>query len=274
MTTRKYLFSAFTFLSLLLVVFATGCDKDNDDTPLAQTTYDLKVKDVLGITGKVTFYKNVNSTTVEIVLNGAPSGSHPAHIHYNSVLETGGIAISLNPVDGSGESTTLVTKLDNNTPISYEQLIEFDGYLNVHESVTNLSTILAQGDIGGNKLTGANKSYNLSQVDSSGVSGKVLFEKRRNNTSLVTITMDGTIPGEVHPARIHLGNINTVGGGPVVMELNSVNGTSGKSFTHVTNLVNGTTITYDNWIVYDGYLNILKSIGTPNVILSQGNIGS
>jgi hypothetical protein len=35
----------------------------------------------------------------------------------------------------SGKSKTLVTQLDNGQPISYEQLLNFDGYVNVHLSM-------------------------------------------------------------------------------------------------------------------------------------------
>jgi len=274
MTTRKNFFAAFSILTLLFVFLATGCKKDDDDdTPLAQTSYDMKVKDVLGITGTVIFYKRTNSTTVEITLNGVSSDNHPAHIHLNSAVETGGISITLNPVDATGKSATSVTMLDNNTPITYEDLLVFDGYINVHESASNLGVIISQGDIGANKLTGASKSYNLTTVDSSGVAGTVLFEKRNSNKTLVTISLDGTITGGTHPAEIHLGDVNTVGGGPVVVTLNSVDGATGKSYSNIRNLINGTAITYDDWVVYDGYVNVLESLANPSSILCQGNIG-
>jgi Cu/Zn superoxide dismutase len=274
MTKRTYLLTTLSMVLLLFFVLATGCKKEDDDVaPTEKTTYDMYSKDLPGVSGTVTFSKTVNATTVEINLSGISTGSHPAHIHYNSALAGGGIALTLNDVDANGQSTTLITKLDNNTAISYEQLIDFDGYVNVHENAANLNVILAQGDIGANALTGASKTYELMSVDSTNVSGTAKFEKRKNNNTLITISLTGTIPGDIHPAQIHLGNVNTVGGGPIVVNLSSVNGTTGKSYTNVSNLLNGTAITYDNWTEYNGYINILQSVDNPFHIIAQGNIG-
>ena len=74
-------------VSILTVITASifmmtlgGCKKDNPATPPArQTSYNLKAKDVLGVTGTVTFTETSNTiTTVSITLTGAPSGTHPA----------------------------------------------------------------------------------------------------------------------------------------------------------------------------------------------------
>ncbi|TVR76246.1 MAG: CHRD domain-containing protein [Chitinophagaceae bacterium] len=266
-------------LSLFAVLFVflfTGCKKDDDDDKdivLAEETYDLKTKDALGVSGTVTFYKRSSSTTIEITLSGITSGNHPAHIHVNSAIESGGIALTLNPVNAQGISVTSVSKLDDNTSVTYEQLIAFNGYINVHQSANNLGVIIAQGDIGGNKLTGASENYSLTEFNTSGVSGQVRFEKRKNNNTLVSISLNGTLSGETHPAQILLGDVTTVGGGQVVLDLNNINGSTGKSITNVYVLKNGTPIKYDDWVVYDGYLNVYESIINSTTIISQGNIG-
>jgi hypothetical protein len=36
-------------------------------------------------------------------------------------------------------------------------LLNFDGYINVHLSATNLASLVAQGDIGQNELTAVSK---------------------------------------------------------------------------------------------------------------------
>jgi hypothetical protein len=54
-------------------------------------------------------------------------------------------------VDGaSGMSMTNIMMLDDDTPITYEELLTFDGYINVHLSMQELATIVAQGNIGSN----------------------------------------------------------------------------------------------------------------------------
>lgn len=275
MITGKKIFAALSIFTVVLAIMATGCKDDEEDPiPPEQISYTLKVKDVLGITGTVTFTEiSATETKIDIALVGA-SGTHPAHVHFNSAVETGGIAISLNAVDATGKSSTIVTKLDDNTTINYTQLLNFDGYVNVHESPSGLGVIIAQGDIGGNALTGTSKTYNLTAVGASGVTGTALFEKRKNNNTLVTVSLTGTLSGASHPMHIHLGSVLTVGGGPIAASLNNVDGATGKSYTNVRELDNNTDITYDGWLVYDGYINVHESVSNLATIICQGNIGS
>ncbi len=272
-TTKNKTVTAIAIFAVMLTMVISGCKKEKS-VEVRKTTYDLKLKDQLGITGTVTFTETSSTvTTVDIAMVGGSAESHPAHIHLNSIIEGGAIAISLNPVV-SGHSSTQVTKLDNNSGINYSQLILFDGYLNIHESSANLVTILAQSDIGGNALTSTNKTYTLNDVNASGVSGTALFEKRINGNTLVTISLNGTIASGSHPAHIHIGSVATVGGGPIVKTLTNVDGTTGKGYTNIRTLDDATPISYDNLMVYDGYLNIHESDLLLANILCQGNIGS
>ena len=157
---------------------------------------------------------------------------------------------------------------------TYTQLVAFDGYVKVINSSTGPEVILAQGDIGGNVITSTNKSYPLNLVGVFGVSGTALFEKRVNGNTLLTISLTGIIPGASYPATINLGSITSVGGGPAVKILNNVNGTTGKSYTNIQKLEDGTSITFENWLVYTGYLNIYQTSVSLNNIICQGNIGS
>jgi hypothetical protein len=144
----------------VLAVFSS-CSKDESmSTPtgsesgmrVEETTYELHSVVDSTIYGTATFKKVGNKTKVTIELEGTPEdGMHPAHIHYNSAEVGGGIAVSLNMVDGeSGKSVTIVDKLDDGTPISYEELLMFNGYINVHLSMEQLNVIVAQGNIGSN----------------------------------------------------------------------------------------------------------------------------
>ena len=227
------------------------------------------VKDVLGVSGTVTFTESgSNSTTIDISLVNAPSGTHPANLYMNSVVENGAVVFALNPVDATGKSSTVVKTM------SYSQLVAYDGCVKVFKSSSEPEVILAQGDIGGNVLTTTNKTYILTKMGVFGVSGTALFEKRENGNTLVTLSLTGTIPGDSYPATINLGSITSVGGGPVVKSLNNVNGTTGKSYTNIQKLDGGTNITYDNWLVYDGYLNVYKETVSLSNIICSGNIGS
>ena len=139
-----------------------SCDNDDDvvnPTPPEfegeSKVYELNAVANPDISVTATFMENEDgTTTVEIELQNTPAGgTHPAHIHFNSAEEGGDIGISLNPVDGTtGMSMTQVMSLDgeDGDSISYEGLLEFDGYINVHLSAEQLDVIVAQGDIGSN----------------------------------------------------------------------------------------------------------------------------
>ncbi|MFT6873542.1 MAG: hypothetical protein ACJAVN_002562 [Roseivirga sp.] len=134
-------------LSLSLV----SCD--NDDDPVRSIEYTLNAVAVPDISGTATFTElEDGSTQVVVSLQNTPAGgSHPGHIHIGSAAVGGGIAISLTAVDGAtGMSTTIITMQNDQTPISYEELLSFDGYINIHLSSNELGTIVAQGNIGSN----------------------------------------------------------------------------------------------------------------------------
>jgi hypothetical protein len=260
-----------SFTALILLMPGIGCKKDEaaDPIPPRTASYNLLVKDVLGVTGKATFTETSNViTTINITLSGAPSGIHPAELRMGSTIDGGIVVIELNPVDATGKSSTVVNLM------TYTQLIAYDGFIKVVKSSSEPDVILAQGDIGGNVITSTNKTYTIDTIGSYGVSGTALFEKRVNGSTLLTITLAGTIAGEVYPATINLGSIQSVGGGPVVKTLNNVNGTSGKGYTNILKLDSGITITYDNWLVYLGYINIYQNTVSSGTIISHGNIGS
>ena len=256
-----------SMLTAVILLITTGCNKN--DSPAKNTTYNLMVKDVLGVTGKVTFTETSStSTTIDIVLSNAPSGTHPANLYMNSVVENGAVVAALNPVDATGKSSTVITTM------TYSQLIIYAGSIKVFKTSSETDIILAQGDIGGNVLTTTNKTYPLTAMGIFGVTGTALFEKRVNGNTLVTVSLLGTIPGEFYPATINLGSITSVGGGPVVKLLNNANGTTGKSYTNIEKLDSEFKITYDNWLVYDGYINVYQTpIALANIICN-GNIGS
>jgi hypothetical protein len=264
--TRK-LNTVLTIVVAVIVLMALGgCQKDDAGR---ETSYDLKVQDVLGVTGTVTFIETAsNSTTIDLVVNGAPSGIHPAELCMNSAAEGGAVVVTLNPVDETGKSSTKVTTMD------YNQLIAYNGFIKIMKSTSEPLVILALGDIGGNVITETNITYTLDTIRPFGVSGTALFEKRVNGNTLLTISLTGTIAGEFFPASINLSSIATIGGGPVVKTLGNVNGTTGKSYTNIVKLDNGMGITYANLLVYDGYINIYQTEIGFNNIICHGNVGS
>jgi hypothetical protein len=209
---------------------------------------------------------------VTINLNGTSAGnSHPAHIHSNSAAETGDIIIDLNNVDGeTGKSETIISKMNDGTSITYNELLAIDGYLNVHMSSTDLTTLIAQGDIGGNEITDISSSYTLDAVNTSGITGLAQFTKRANGSTLVMVDLDGTSPTGEYPVYIYENDFTETG--PIAIDLNSVKGDS-TSFTNVRQLNNGSAITYDQLVGFDGHVGVNTS-PTDTTFVAQSNIGA
>lgn len=147
-------------LIILISLSLTNCSSDDDGMTLGPTgeskTYILFSVSDPDISGTAKFIENNdNSTTIELNLEGTENGGeHPAHIHFNSAFEGGEIALTLGTVNGNtGFSTITTGTLNDGTNITYEEFLTFDGYINVHLSTVNLSTLIAQGNIGSNQVT-------------------------------------------------------------------------------------------------------------------------
>jgi hypothetical protein len=274
---QKLLFVAFTIVAS---GFVMSCDDDDDDpidndvTLTGQSkTYTLASVSDASISGTAMLEERSDNTTlVTINLNGTSAGnSHPAHIHSNSAAETGDIIIDLNNVDGeTGKSETIISKMNDGTSITYNELLAIDGYLNVHMSSTDLTTLIAQGDIGGNEITDISSSYTLDAVNTSGITGLAQFTKRANGSTLVMVDLDGTSPTGEYPVYIYENDFTETG--PIAIDLNSVKGDS-TSFTNVRQLNNGSAITYDQLVGFDGHVGVNTS-PTDTTFVAQSNIGA
>ncbi len=263
------------FISTLLFV---GCSDDDESNPvnpnLDSKTYQLFERSNSGVSGTATFTDQTDgSVLVELNVTGTPQdGMHPSHIHVNTAAEGGAIAVSLNPVDGAtGVSQTFVTETDDGATLDYNALLNFDGYINIHLSAQDLATVVAQGDIGQNELTGESKAYTLEERDVAGINGTVLFEERVNGEAQATIMLEGTPDGGMHPAHIHANS--AAEGGGILYTFNPVNGTSGMSISNLAMLDDGTMFGYDDVLGVDGYVNVHLSMNELGTIVAQGDIG-
>jgi hypothetical protein len=263
-------------MSLALLLAFSSCTKD--DVPAATVVnskvFVLGTVGTAGISGTATVVEKSDATlSIELSLKNTTAGSsHPAHIHLNTAAEGGDIALTLKAVDGAtGKSTTTFKALDNGTAITYQQLLNFDGYINVHLSATNLSTLVAQGDIGQNELTGVSKVYALGSVAVPNISGTATFFKRVNGEALSIVKLNNTTAGAMHPGHIHA-NTAAQGGG-IVFTFNPVNGDTGISTTNISKLDIGTTFGYDQLLAYSGYINFHLSATNLATLVAQGDIG-
>jgi len=189
----------------------------------------------------------------------------------NTAAEAGGILITLDSVNGStGKSSTNFNTLDNGTSITYAEMLDLNGYVNIHLSSSDLS-VVAQGDIGQNELTGTSISYNLNEDDVAGINGTAEFFERVNGTSLLTISLNGTTAGDMHPAHIHDGIVGS--GGPVLVGLTPVDGTTGISQTQISEMVGGAALNYNDIASLMAYINVHNSDTDLATIVASGNIG-
>ena len=259
----------------LATVVAQGDIGQNDFTGETKT-YDLGEKDVEGISGTVLFEERENGEAFATlnIMNTIPGAEHPAHIHMNTAVEGGGILYTFTPVNGdTGMSQSNVSELDDETAFGYSDVLEVDGYINVHLGPgDDLATIVAQGDIGQNELTGETKSYELAEKDVEGISGSVLFEERVNGEALATLDIMNTIEGEEHPAHIHMNT--AVEGGGILYTFTPVNGDTGMSQSNVAALDDDTAFGYADVLEVDGYVKVHLGPGDDlATIVAQGDIG-
>lgn len=259
----------------LEVIVAQGDVGQNELTGESKS-YDLGETDVDGISGSIIFEERLNGEALATInLTGTPDGgSHPAHIHMNSAVQGGGILLTFTPVDGAtGMSQTNISELDDGSSFNYNNVLDVDGYVNVHLSMDELDVIVAQGDIGQNELTGEVKSYSLNEVDVEGISGQIVFEERMNGFALATISIMNTPDDGMHPAHIHENSAAMTGG--ILFTFNPVNGETGMSVsdTRSGQGEDEASFTYADILEVDGYVNVHLSMEELDVIVSQSDIG-
>ena len=278
------------FTILISVFFLSSCGNDdtapiNPDngepdfeipiTELGSRSYAIGSIDQSNISGSATLVTFSNDSTIILLklANTPVGGMHPAHIHFNTAAEGGDIAITLATVDGStGRSTTHVKLLDDGTTISSSQLLDFDGYINVHLSADNLETLVSQGDIGQNQLTGESKEYVLGSKDVDTIDGTATFFERLNGEALAVIMLNGTTDDGTHPGHIHANSATE--GGDILFTFNPVVGATGISRTNVDALDDDTVFRYSEVLTIDGYINIHLNVAEVGTIIAQGNIGA
>lgn len=270
--------TALIFVTFSILMISCNNEEEPDINTPGETgnskTFNLFSTSTGLVSGSVKFIElDDNTTKVEIILSGVgSSGNHPAHMHNNSWAEGGSIAISLENVSGStGKSETIVSQKDDGTNITYNQLIEFDGHINVHESETNLASLIAQGDIGPNEFTLNIQTYDLTENSGLGISGEITFVERVSGEIFSIIALENTTPGGAHPAHIHLNS--TVSGGGIVRTFNPVDGTSGLSLTNFTQLDDGTAISFNDLTEFNGHVKVHLSVAELATVVTTGDIG-
>ena len=143
------------FLLFIALIILSSCGKDDSIEPTGINEiivdvkeYNLVAADGSLITGMATFTRDSNkNTTILIQLDNTNTEKHPAYVRFNSASEGGPIAITLEPCT-CRVSTTVVTQLDDGTPIDFDKLLNLDGHISIQESIANPNVVIATADIG------------------------------------------------------------------------------------------------------------------------------
>jgi hypothetical protein len=123
--------------------------------------------------------------------------------------------------------------------------------------------------------TGNQSTYGLIQASQYSVSGTVTFKERKDGATTVLVQLKGTDGSDQLPVHLHMGDVSA-NGTTIASLLNSVNAKTGTSETIVTQLADGTKVTYRNLLSLAAYVNIHAASSGPesSVILAAGNIGA
>jgi hypothetical protein len=161
MKTSNYFGRGIVFAAVSTCVIMFACKKNEDNVPqLRSTEYSLSPAGASHVTGKVTVTENADkSFNVKVALDSSVKDTvHVMHIHNGSVASPGSIAIPLTSITGTGaaaSSQTLNIKTamqgETSVPITYDSILVYNGYLNVHYSAARIDSLIAQANIGKNK---------------------------------------------------------------------------------------------------------------------------
>lgn len=113
------------------------------------------------------------------------------------------------------------------------------------------------------------------QVQGLSTSGSLVIRERTDGRAQLEITLDGVVRGAVHPVHLHFGDLTENGlVATFLTEIREENGV-GKSSTLLTQLDDGTQITYSNLLNFDGSIKIhFESTGVlKDEVLGSVNIG-
>jgi hypothetical protein len=99
--------------------------------------------------------------------------------------------------------------------------------------------------------------YHIGEYEESGVFGNITFRKIDETSTSVTLQMEGTYAGGVHPVRIY--DTEPGSGGPAISTLSPVDGGNGLSETRVSELDDGTPANYEYWVDFNGFVVVYNS---------------
>ncbi|GAB5526063.1 MAG: hypothetical protein Roseis2KO_39350 [Roseivirga sp.] len=159
-----------TYLAMFALVLLFGaCDEGNGgDSEF--TGNEIRMELIPGtVSGNTTSGSLVirertdGNAQLDITLNNILSGAeHPVHLHFGSLEDNGEVATfltTIREVDGVGQSSTILTSLDNDTQVNYSSMLTFNGSIKIHFEASGPleDEILGSTNVGMN--AGENAAY-------------------------------------------------------------------------------------------------------------------
>jgi len=252
------------------------------------------------VEGTVTFTEVTASQTLVTLELSGPTGlssvSHPAHIHAGSREDApGAIRIFLTPLDGNSpgneDNPTQSAKLVDRP---FDEMAEFDGYVNVHESNAALQNVVFQGNIGANASDditttgtttdvisdGRARVYDIEAQSNGGalpmgIDGTVEFIELTSGSTLVLTELESATGANTvsHPVHIHDGPSQTAPGAIQVF-LAPIDGNVPGTDANPARSGQVVALSYDELVEFNGYVNVHESNANLQNVVSQGNIGT
>lgn len=155
------------FVLIGLVAVSCGNDEGSDSEFTGQeVSFDLIPGTVEGNTTSGTMVVRERSNgqaQIEITMNNVlNNANHPVHLHFGSLDDDGDVALLLSRLveeNGVGKSISVLSNLDDNTAITYDSFLSFDGSVKIHfeDSGPLENAILGSTNIGIN--TAGNQAY-------------------------------------------------------------------------------------------------------------------
>lgn len=268
----------FMGLMMAIAILLGACAKEKIENVLdLREDYTLTTIGSAGVSGTIAFKKETNGTRIAINLVGAdPASTYTAALFQRTVVAPGPLAISLGSIPGNtGKLDTLIQKLDNGVAISFTELVNFDGHINIRES-GEAGRNVAQADIGSNVFTGKSRTYALDTVHSSGIKGTLTLQERKNNNTLATLTLNGinTTTGvlSTYPAGIYTGKAaDTIG--TIAITLGDADPATGKLVKNITVKDDSTALKFSDLVTFDGHVSVQEKSTLGSIVVAQGNIG-
>jgi len=142
------------FLAAFFLFVACQDSENISDFTGNETTYALQQGSEYAVSGTATLKERRDgSTTVLITLAGTDGNTKlPVHVHLGDINQAAAeVAVLLNPVIGkTGISETTISKLADDSILSYNDMIKLAACIKIHLSDTGAGrdVILAAGNIG------------------------------------------------------------------------------------------------------------------------------